>query len=170
MSGKKVDVLEVMEIAISVFALGLAVVLVVLGVVLRYSIGFSNPVFEEITRYAIIWGMFAASSRLMRHNGHITIDVLLVRLPRAWQAALRTMAMLAGTFFCGLLVVYGAQLVLQSYTLGATSQSSLRVPMWLPQLAVPLGGATLLVRFLQELARQLCDLRLAVTGEPEGGE
>lgn len=148
------DVLEIIEIVVSVSSLGLATGLVVAGVALRYAVGYSHPAFDEITRYSIIWGMFAASSRLMRQGGHITIDVLLVHLPLIWQARLRLIAMLLGTFLCFLLVWYGGKLVLQSYLLGAQSTSSLRVPMWIPQMAVPFGGVLLLVRFLQELARQ----------------
>lgn len=158
------DLLERIETPIAGISLGLAATLVMIGVVLRYAFGYSHPAFDEITRYAVIWGAFIASSRLLRHHGHITIDVLLVRLPERWQAVLRSVAFAAGAIFCVLLVFYGLKLVEQSFVLDARSQSSLRVPMWLPQLAVPVGGMLLFIRFIQHLLAHLRLLHALFTG------
>lgn len=153
--GPAPDFLERIEAPVAALSLGLAATLVVMAVVLRYAFSYSHPAFDEITRYAIIWGAFVASSRLLRHNGHITIDILLIRLPERWRTLLQSLSFAAGAIFCGLLVWYGLELVMQSIHLGARSQSSLRIPMWIPQLAVPVGGALLLIRFVQHFVAHL---------------
>jgi C4-dicarboxylate transporter DctQ subunit len=151
--------LDRVETWVSGLSIGIAAVLVVVAVFLRYFFAYSISAFDEITIYLVIWGTFVAASRLLRRKGHITIDILIVHLPARGQLALQAFAYLLGAGFCALVAWYGAMLCWQSYTLGATSISALRVPLWLPQAAVPVGGALLTWRFVQHFVANVKALR-----------
>jgi C4-dicarboxylate transporter, DctQ subunit len=140
-------------------SLGLATLFVIVAVVMRYFFQYAPPHFEELTRYLIIWSVFVGASHLLHRNGHITIDVLIITLPVRARLVLQTFAYGLGVVFCVLIAYYGLQMVLQSYELGARSISSLRAPMWIPQLAVPLGAALMLLRFVEKIALHLRLLR-----------
>lgn len=155
------------EIWLAGVSLGAASLLVFIGVVLRYCFHYSVSAFEEIVRYLIIWSTFIGGSALLRRNGHITIDVLIVRLAERQRLILQSFAYLLGVVFCALLAVKGWGLVEQSIRVGATSMSSLQLPMYIPQLAVPAGGILMLFRFCQKVYENI--LRLANLSSLEGG-
>jgi len=153
------DWLGRIEFWAAALSLGFAAILVFVSVALRYGFSYSISAFDELTRYAVIFGTFAAASRLLHQDGHITVDVLLINLPEKWRYRLQILAYAAGAAFCTLLVVAGTQFVLQSFQTGTRSMSNLRIPMWIPQSFVPLGALLLLVRFVQQIRKRITRLR-----------
>lgn len=150
-----VSFLDTAEIWLAGLALGIASLLIFVGVVLRYCFHYSVSAFEEIIRYLIIWSTFLGGSALLRRNGHITIDVLIVRLKKRQRLILQTFAYILGIVFCALLTIKGFSLIEQSLRVGARSMSTLRLPMYIPQLAVPVGGMLMLFRFGQKVYENL---------------
>ena len=69
--------------------------------------------------------------------------------------------------YCGILAWYGINMVRSSFMMGELSQI-LQIPLWIPQLSVPLGGTLLviqLVRFLKDdLLVKLRSLEYSVSG------
>jgi len=145
------DVLGRIEFWVGALALAFAAALVFVSVVLRYGFAYSISAFDELVRYSIILGAFVAASRLLHHEGHVTVDVLLVTLPEKWRAVLQMVAFTAGALFCALLLYTGIHYVSQSMSIGTRSMSNLRIPMWIPHMAVPLGAGLLLIRFVQKV-------------------
>jgi|Deesub1362B_J571_1020462.scaffolds.fasta_scaffold00130_52 TRAP-type C4-dicarboxylate transport system permease small subunit len=131
-------------------SLFLASLLVTISVFLRYLFSYSIGEFVEITGYLIIWSTFFGASHLLYKNGHLTIDVLLIRVSERKKLVLQTFAYTCGTFFTLLLTFYGLVLVIQSIQLDVRSISALRTPMWIPQMVIPLGGSIMFIRFLQK--------------------
>lgn len=158
-TGAKRSPIDVIEDWIAGLALGTAVVFVVYNVATRYLLGFSSAALGEITRYLVIWSTFFGASRLLRRDEHITIDIVTVRLPRTVQLVLQVVAFTLGAVLCLTLVWYGYLQVHQSFVIGARSTSGLRVPMWIPQLGVPLGALFMFLRFVQHVSRDVALLR-----------
>lgn len=152
------DWLGRIEFWVAAISLGIAAVLVFVSVALRYGFAYSISAFDELTRYSVILGTFAAASRLLHQDGHVTVDVLLINLPKKWRKRLQIAAYAAGAIFCALLIYAGTQFVFQSFQTGTRSMSNLRIPMWIPQSFVPLGALLLFVRFVQQIRKRLMDL------------
>ncbi|MCL6448547.1 MAG: TRAP transporter small permease [Armatimonadetes bacterium] len=150
-----VTLLDAAEIWLAGLTLGVASLLVFISVILRYCFHYSVSAFEEIIRYLIIWSTFLGGSALLRRNGHITIDILIVRLKERQRLILQTFAYILGIVFCALLTIKGFGLVEQSIRVGAKSMSTLRLPMYIPQLAVPVGGLLMMFRFGQKVYENL---------------
>lgn len=149
------DLLAVAERWVVAIAIAAAAALVFLAVLLRYGLGYSVSAFDEITRYLMVLIAFVGASRLLHQDGHVNVVVLLVLLPPRLRRWLEAAAALAGAAICLILAWLGVQMLLQSIAIDLRSMSALRMPMWLPQAAVPLGAALMAVRFLQRFGRLL---------------
>jgi TRAP-type C4-dicarboxylate transport system permease small subunit len=106
---------------------------------------------EEMSRFFQIWATYLAAAYVLRHRDLITIDVLLQRLrPRARHvAALCALAVVA--IFSLVAVYYGMQSMLESIRIGRASSTMLTVPLWMTEIAIPLGFGALLLQALAEL-------------------
>lgn len=105
----------------------------------------------ELTTYALVWSSFFGAAEALRRGRHVKVDLLLERLSPAAQRGIGFCTDLVAFVFCVLVVREGARFVYQSYVTDATSISTLRMPMFIPELAVPLGAALLALQFLTRL-------------------
>ncbi len=152
-------VLSNVEKYISGIFLGIATLLVVVAVILRFCFGYSSSIIEEAVRYLIIWSVFVGGSLALKNNVHITVDILTIRLPVRTRLVLQTFAYLAGIAYCILLAVKGMQLVHNSILIDERTTSAWRLPMFIPRLAVPVGAMLFIVRFAQKAMENINALR-----------
>jgi C4-dicarboxylate transporter DctQ subunit len=121
------------------------------NVVARYGFNDSFPWAEEATRYAIVWMVFIGGSVAARKAVHIGVDVLARMLG---DRPARRMLIVGVDALCVafslFLVVFGWELVAQARAFGQVTPA-LQVPLWTMQLAVPVGGALMALRFAQRL-------------------
>jgi C4-dicarboxylate transporter DctQ subunit len=132
----------------------IALVIGVLQVVGRYidparAISYA----EEVIVYLIIWAIMIASSQLVRRDGHVRPDLVLRLLPPRYLRLVEIFNCLVAIVFCGALVWYGWQIVDTSLLIDETSSTDLQFPMWIYYLALPVGSALMLVRYLMRLVR-----------------
>ena len=92
---------------------------------------------------------------MLLHRGNVRIDALYQHLPRALAAACDLLAISALLGFVSLVAWHGSDVLAQSWTLGARSNSALAVPLVVPQALWWLGyawfvlcGVVLLLRSL----------------------
>jgi len=125
------------------------------NVVARYGFNDSFPWAEELTRYAIVWMVFIGSSLAASKGAHISVDVLMRLLGKSGAGkALIVGVDLLCTALSVLLVVFGWDLVAQAREFGQVTPS-LQVPLWAVQLAMPVGGALMTLRFAQRFFADL---------------
>jgi TRAP-type C4-dicarboxylate transport system permease small subunit len=111
-----------------------------------------------LTGYALVRAGFLAAAWTLEHGGHVRVEILADRLPRRPRIALATLTDLVALAFCLVVVQRGFAYVRLSYVTESTSVSELRTPMWIPELAVPIGATLLALAFV---ARILVRLGLA---------
>ena len=112
---------------------------------------------EELTRFLHVWAVFIGYGYLVRRGGHISTDVLVVRLPRSVQRGLIMAAHVLLSALSAVFVWYGVEMTLlnadqQAPSLGMVGIDALRgwpTSMAWPYLAIPFGGA---VALLDQLA------------------
>lgn len=114
----------------------------------------------EVVGYALIAGGFLGNPLALKSGAHFRVMLLQHWAPRSWRF-LSIFSLVATLLFAALLIGTGTYLVWYSWSNHILSGTILDDPLWIPQLAIPLGGIGL---FLQTLI-------LLVTGhEPsEGG-
>ena len=108
---------------------------------------------EEVIVYLIIWAIMIVSSQLVRTDGHVRPDLVLRLLPPRALRWIEIFNCLVAIVFCGALVWYGWQIVDTALLIDERSSSDLQFPMWIYYLALPVGGALMLVRYIIRLVR-----------------
>jgi C4-dicarboxylate transporter, DctQ subunit len=108
---------------------------------------------EEVIVYLIIWAIMIVSSQLVKRDGHVRPDLVLRLLPPRSLRLVEIFNCLVAIVFCGALVWYGYEIVDTSLLIEETSSTDLQFPMWIYYLALPVGSALMLVRYILRLVR-----------------
>jgi C4-dicarboxylate transporter, DctQ subunit len=108
---------------------------------------------EEVIVYLIIWAIMIVSSQLVRRDGHVRPDLVLRLLPPRVLRWVEIFNCLVAIVFCGALIWYGWEIVDTSLLIDERSATDLQFPMWIYYLALPVGGALMLVRYIMRLVR-----------------
>lgn len=167
------------EILISVL-MALAVVLIFVAVVHRFSIGLAAdmvgwarandlPWLQDLARstfrqinslkltwaqeaciYLFVWMAKFGAAYGVRIGIHVGVDLLVVKLTGTAQKVMTTIAMSGGILFTGIVTWIGTDFVWHIYKGGQIS-ADLEIQMWIVYLAVPVGSALMCFRFIQAL-------------------
>lgn len=167
------------EILISVL-MALAVTLIFVAVVHRFSIGFAAdmvgwarahemPGLQDAARsafkainsikltwaqeaciYLFVWMAKFGAAYGVRIGIHVGVDILAERLEGRAKTIITVIAMSGGILFTAIIAWIGADFVYHVYHGGQTSPD-LEIKMWIVYLAVPLGSALMCFRFIQAL-------------------
>lgn len=113
----------------------------------------------QISLYFFIAAGFLANPAAMKSGAHFRVTILLTLFPRL-KRYLNIFAMLMTLFFSIILIGTGLYFVYYSWSNDIVSASLFEVPMWIPQLSLPLGGLGL---FMQTLV-------MLITGEAPSEE
>ena len=120
------------------------------NVVARYVFNWGFTWAEELVRYEIIWMVFLGGSIAARQGLHIGVDLLVRFAPVPLRKPINILINLISLTFCLLILYYGASLISQTKMFGQVSPA-LQVPMWMVQLAIPLGAGLMALRFAQQI-------------------
>ena len=107
----------------------------------------------EIVTYMISCVAFFGSAYVLRINKHLEINLFTKILPIKIRLFFNLIANIIAFVFCFIAFYYGCKLINLSYILGVVSVSELRVPLWIPQMTVPIGFFALSLEFLVRILR-----------------
>ncbi len=138
------------------FLLATSSVVLFANVLARYVFNWGVSWAEELVRYEIIWMVFIGGSVAARQGIHIGVDILVKFSPRPFRRPISISLNAISFVFCVCLVILGGDLVAQTKMFGQVTPA-LEVPMWVVQMAVPVGGGLMAVRFLQRISQSLQD-------------
>ncbi|TQM13445.1 TRAP transporter small permease [Pseudonocardia kunmingensis] len=145
-------VLTRVENILAASALGLATIIAIVAVVLRYGFGIFLFWSEEAIIYLIIYSTFLGAVITLRHNEHVNVDIFGAFLAGRGK---RAFAVLGAAITVVYLVCVGAfaWLLLFEPFSTATITPSLKLPLWVVEAAVPIGFTLMLLRALEILVR-----------------
>lgn len=115
----------------------------------RYIIGTSFSWGSELAQYLHIWQIWIGASLAIRVQSHVRVDVFIKLFPKKVKKALDFVALLCWFGFAAFLAYEGSNYVIDVLDSSQTSPS-LHVPMWIPYLAIPIGGVLMLIRLIQQ--------------------
>lgn len=157
-------IVATVEDGITVFFLITATSVLFINVVLRYFFQSGLGWAEEFIIFSMIWVTFIGGSICVRKNTHVAMRLIVdmvknATVRRKYEMTLNGVA----TAFCIVGVMWGQQHVLFLVKTGQTSPA-IRLPMFIPYLAIPVGFALMSLRFLEQLRAS------GSKGNGEGGE
>ena len=121
-----------------------------IDVILRYC--FNRPIhwMLEITEYIMLYIPFLGAALVLKEDGHIRVDILINHFSersRAWldviTAFVGGMVMLTYTWF-------GGQVTWDHFKRGVPALESLRTPMFLILMIIPIGGFFFAIQFFRQ--------------------
>jgi len=116
----------------------------------RYVFGTSFSWGSELAQYLHIWQIWIGASLAVRMQSHIKVDVFINLFSLKTKKYLNLIAILCWFSFAGFLAFEGSKYVSEVMTSGQVSPS-LQVPMWIPYLAIPIGGLLMIIRLIQQI-------------------
>lgn len=126
-----------------------AVTVATVQVILRYVGGTGLFWAEELVVYTIIWTTFLAAGAAVRSGEHLTVELINLAVGERYIGALARAIGVIGAVAGIALTVFGAELVLTARDYGQLSPA-LQLPMWIVYLAMPLSGALMTIRLVQQ--------------------
>ena len=126
-------------------------IIVAYEVVLRFVFNAPTEWVNETSVYLVMVSAFLGFAPALAAGKHISVDLVVSNLLPAANKALKLLVSLLGLLFSLVFLYTSAEMVLNSYRLNMLSVSTLRVPLYLPQMALPVGFALLSLQFIANL-------------------
>jgi TRAP-type C4-dicarboxylate transport system permease small subunit len=122
-----------------------------MDVILRYC--FNRPIhwMLEITEYIMLYIPFLGAALVLKEDGHIRVDILINHLSDRMRAWLNVITSLVGGLVMLTYTVFGGQVTLDYYKRGIPSLESLRTPMFLILMIIPIGGFFFTTQFFRQM-------------------
>ncbi|MCD2137865.1 TRAP transporter small permease [Salinicoccus halitifaciens] len=141
---------------ILVLTMALIVAILFTQSILRFFGGFSLSWGAELAQFLHIWQIWIGASLAIRLQSHIGVDVFVRLFPYFIQKIFRVIVIICWFVFAAFLAIAGTQYILDIMSSGQTSPS-LRIPMWIPYLVIPIGGVLMIIRLIQQLYLLITD-------------
>jgi TRAP-type C4-dicarboxylate transport system permease small subunit len=141
----------------------LVMLVVCYEVVIRYFLGRGSDWVIEFSEYALLYITFLGVGWLLRREGHVEMDILIVWFSPRTQMLVKGIVSILGGILCGVFTWFGAEVALDHLIRGLR-QPTMMSPPDFPLLAViPVGFFTLFVQFLRRAHRLLTSEELKKT-------
>ncbi len=163
-------VLTVLRMLVNIVAVCLLVYMtgaILMQILGRYVFNYSIAWSEESAIFAQVWLVLLGAGIAMRMRQHVGIDVLVARCPVWLQRLAKSASLLLGAWFLLVLIVGSFGLLAIGWIVRSPA---LEIPMAIPYLAMPVGGAYFLIEFAIATVPEIIDPRAHLTAEPEIGE
>ena len=143
--------------------LSLVAMMVIIGaeVVMRNTVHYSWEGSDEVSSYLVVAVTFLSLASCQYHKGYHELQIVKARLSPRARARLDA-ALHAICLACALVLLWQfSRLVFNSWRSGDASPTSLQIPFWIPQLAMPLGMAAFCLSLLKAMLAEIRSFRRA---------
>ena len=125
---------------------------------------------EDIATFSMVGLAFLGLPSVYRAGLHVRVETVITRLSARAQKWLNITSVAVGIAVCLVLIYFSAVLVSDSWRYGDTSYGLLPIPLWIPQLPIPVGLVLLALALLDDLVRLMRDLPASFQTAPTSGE
>ena len=135
-------------------AMALLCIITMANVVVRYFTNFSFAFTEEISVSLLVFMTLIGAASAFRSGSHISVTLVIDRLPAAARRAVRVFALGASCCMFAVLAWYGARMAWDDYRYEVTSPA-LGLPQWVYSVWLPLLSLAIVLRLLQMMRARL---------------
>lgn len=130
---------------VCIVACGGVFLLALVQILFRYVLKISAPWTEEAARYLMIWMALLASGLAFRNGEHFNIDFLTNRMTLHHRTLLGHGTNLLSSIFILCIILWGIPFAKLGFF---TISPGLQITMFLPYLAIPVGGVIMLLNLI----------------------
>ncbi|WKS99166.1 TRAP transporter small permease [Gallibacterium salpingitidis] len=131
-----------------IFLFSLLVITVSLGIFSRFLTTTPFAWTEELSRFLFIWLAWVSASITVAKGANITFDILLSFLGRKLGYIPYIIVDIISIIYISLIIYFGYKLCINNISV---LSPLLNVPMWLINLAIPIGGILMLIEQMRLL-------------------
>lgn len=132
-----------------------AIIVTLYSVFMRYVLNNAPEWVEEIVTYMIIMAVYIIASTLAEERGHVGATFIVDRFPKKYRRIIEIINGALSLIFFLVVMYLGVKIIRVTLMTGESSMSSMRFPMWITYLSVPLGASLLSLRSIKRLYRLL---------------
>ena len=122
-----------------------------MDVLLRYSLNRPISWMLEITEYTMLYIPFLGAAFVLKEDGHIRIDLVITFLSERSRGWLNVVTSFVGGVVMLTYTWFGAQVTLDYFERGVPSLESLRTPMFLVLMIIPIGALLFSLQFFRQM-------------------
>lgn len=137
-----------------VLLLSVMVLLAFSQIVLRNAFSTGLSWGEPLVRYLVLWVGFTGAALATREGRHITIELFSVMKNRQPNRFFTAIAHLSAAIVCGLLGMAAVKFLWFEAQMG--SSTFFQLPVWLPELIIPLTFTLMSIRYLMKAVAKIC--------------
>ena len=137
----------------------LAALLIVTAIVARYVFDYGLTFPSEYATYLVCFIVFIGASYTMRIRGHVTVDLVVNRLPKRAREWLEVINLVLCVLFSVAFLAHGINLVRTAFELGTVSITATQTPLAPIFLLMPIGFSLLAIESLIQLYGSIRRLR-----------
>ncbi|MCZ7675411.1 MAG: TRAP transporter small permease [Roseovarius sp.] len=119
--------------------------LIMAQIVMRAVFGFAISGIYELATFCVIWSVILTVGLGIRNNVHVRVDILMRIVPLRIARTMEYLVCMVVAVIGGALIYSGILLVQESPAFGDATLGTIRIPMWMPQSIMPLGGLFIVV-------------------------
>ncbi len=128
--------------------LGIATLLCFVEVVSRAVFNSPTQWSEELIRYIIIFAVFIGISSVTKKNEHIRMSMVINLFSEKKRRIIDIITASIGMVFSATVLISGIMLVADAKSSETLSEFGLNMPIYIPYLALPIGGALMSLRLI----------------------
>ncbi len=129
--------------------------LITVEVFIRKSFGISTRVAHDFSGYLLVAVAFWTAADLVRRRSHIRITILTDHLKQKIRFVLSKANYVIVSAFILLLFWAATDLVITNYRTGMLTMGMYQIPIFIPQLAIPIGLFLLLLQIVTNLFKEV---------------
>ena len=138
---------------VSAWAVFVMMALIVVDVALRNLASTSLLLTEEVCGYLLVLVAYFAYAETLKKGRHVRVDMVFKLLPERLQARFDLVFCVVALIAIAVVAWWSAVMVYNSYVRGVQVPGILLTLVYLPQIAIPVGMAALLLQFLVEIRK-----------------
>ncbi|AEH44430.1 Tripartite ATP-independent periplasmic transporter DctQ component [Thermodesulfatator indicus DSM 15286] len=128
---------------------------ILVEVFLRAVFNTSTLVCDEFSAYMFVWLVMLGLSYTFKENAHIRINILLFRLNRKFRWILENISLFLAFIVLLFIFYHSLLMVLESYHLDMRADTIAETPLFIPQIALPVGFLTFALQVLAKLLQNI---------------
>lgn len=112
------------------------------------NLGFYAPIWLGLfSEYGLLIIVMSAAPFLVRHRGHVAMDLLVEIVPKSWDARWLRATDLACGLICGVFACYTILAGYDSFQRGEIDIEAINIPRWLPYAVMAAGFILCCIEF-----------------------
>ncbi len=109
----------------------------------------------ELSIYCVLVAGFLGMAVAYGAGKHIRVDILIMNLSPKTRCYIEIGTSIVGAFFCAVFFMEALDMTLLSLEINRTAPSTFKVPLWIPQSALPIGMGLLFLHFVKTILEDI---------------